>query len=108
MSGDTDGTVPVRFEVLAIERVNRGRLIGISAVEVDIAGISLTLQGIQIMRRADNTLECSSPVFRHARTGEWLPAVVLPPELSRAIAAEVLTVFEREHITSAGKAGRVT
>lgn len=94
MSGSTDDTVSVQFEVLAIERVNRGRLIALSAVEIEIAGITLTLQGVQIVRRADNTVVCNPPVFRHARSGEWLPAVVLPPELARAIAAEVLRTFE--------------
>ncbi len=71
-------TVSVRFEVLAIERVNRGRLVGLAVVEIEIAGINLKLVGIQIVQHSPHVLECNPPTFRHGRTGEWLPAVILP------------------------------
>ena len=58
--------VPVRFEMLAIERVDCGRLVGLGAVEIDIAGISLKLTGVQIVRYAPYILEYNPPAFRHA------------------------------------------
>lgn len=82
-------TVPVRFEVKAVERVlDRGALVGLAIVDIDIAGVELTLQGVQIVREAGG-LSIRSPVFRHPRSGRWLPGVLLPPELAEAIRAEV-------------------
>ena len=34
-------------------------------------------------------VEVRSPVWRHPRTGAWLPGVLLPPELADALAREV-------------------
>jgi hypothetical protein len=65
-------------------------------VEIDIAGITLRLVGVQIVRHSANLLECNPPAFRHGRSGEWLPAIILPPELADAIAIEVLKAFERD------------
>ena len=85
----------VRFEVCQVERVERGRLIGLAVVSLDIAGVELTLSGVQIMRGTNGTLECRAPVWRHPRSGEWLPGVLLPPELASALAAEVLENWSR-------------
>ena len=34
-------------------------------------------------------------MWRHPRIGQWLPAVVLPPELAAALAGEVLAAYQR-------------
>lgn len=82
-------TVQVNFEVRAVERVlDRGALVGLAIVDIDIAGIALTLQGVQIVQEPAG-LSIRSPVFRHPRSGRWLPGVLLPPELAEAIRAEV-------------------
>lgn len=86
----TAETVPVRFEVLGVERVDRGRLVALANVLVDVAGVELTLQGVQVVREADGVV-VRAPAFRHPRDGRWLPAVLLPPELRDAIGAEVLS-----------------
>ena len=84
-------TVPVTYTVLGFEQVQgAGRLVGLAIVEVDLAGVVLTLQGAQVVREADGSLTCKAPTFRHPRTGGWLPAVVLPPELRDAIGREVV------------------
>lgn len=92
--GDDTGageTVPVRFTVLGVEPVRgTGRLVGLAVVDVDLAGVVLTLQGVQLVRDPAGRLTCRAPVWRHPVSGRWVPAVVLPPELSEAIAAEVL------------------
>ena len=84
---------PVRFAVLGIERLTgRGRLLGLAIVEVEIAGVILTLQGVQVVRAADGSLEARAPQFR-ASSGEWRSAILLPPEMRDALGAEVLAVF---------------
>ncbi len=84
-------TVGVAYTVLGVEPArDRGVLIGLAVVEMDIAGVVIVLQGVRVLRRADGGRECAAPVFRHPVSGAWLPGVVLPPELSAALAAEVL------------------
>jgi len=84
-------SVPVQFTVIGVELVRgAGRLIGLAVVELDVAGVVLTLQGVQVLRRPDGTAECRAPVWRHPASGRHVPAVVLPDELRDALAAEVL------------------
>ncbi|MBI0432986.1 hypothetical protein [Roseomonas sp. KE0001] len=84
-------TVSVGYEVLGVEPVlGAGRLVALAVVAVEVAGLVVTLQGVQVNRAADGSLSCAAPVFRHPRTGRWLPAVSLPQRLSEAVAAEVL------------------
>lgn len=83
-------TQAVEFTVLGVERVrDRGPLVGLAVVELDVAGVVVTLQGVQVVRTPAG-LECRSPVFRHPSRGTWLPGVMLPTELAKAMAAEVL------------------
>lgn len=85
-------TVPVTFTVIGVERVQgTGRLIGLAIVELDFAGVILTLQGVQVVRELNGSLSCKPPVFRHPKTGRWLAAVVLPPTLAEAIGHEVVS-----------------
>jgi hypothetical protein len=86
-------TIPVEYRVLGVERaIGTGRLLALANVEIDVAGVVLRLQGVQV-RRGTKGLECSAPVWRHPHLGRWLPAVTLPPELLRAIAVDVLDAF---------------
>ena len=92
MSGTVE-TVPVAFTVCGVERVNgRGTLVGLAVVEVDVTGVVLTFQGVQVVRTPAG-LECRSPVWRHPGRGQWLPGVMLPPELATAMAAEVVATW---------------
>ncbi|UFN48121.1 hypothetical protein LPC08_19195 [Roseomonas sp. OT10] len=90
-------TVPVRYEVKALEPVRgAGRLVGLALVEVEVAGVILTLQGVQVLHGGGGGLTCRAPCFRHPRDGRGLPAVVLPAALADAIAAEVLELAAQE------------
>jgi hypothetical protein len=83
-------TISVRFEVQAVLPVRgKGRLVAMARVEVEIAGVSLTLQGFTVRTRPDGGVECHAPAYRDL-DGAWPPAVVLPPELSVAIAREIM------------------
>ena len=85
--------VPVRYEVLGIETVRgAGRLVALAVVVLEVEGVSLTLQGVQVVRDGES-LTCRAPTFRHPRTGCAWPAVVLPPVVAAAVAAEVLDLL---------------
>lgn len=76
--------------VLGVEQVRgKGALIGLAIVELDIAGVVIMLQGVQVVRLPNGSLSCRPPQFRRAN-GAWTSAAVLPPELADALGAEVL------------------
>ncbi len=84
----------VTMTVLGVEQVrDRGSLIGLAIVELDIAGVILTLQGVQVLRMPDGSLACRSPQFRRPN-GVWTSGVVLPPDLAEALGAEVLAYLQ--------------
>ena len=86
------GTSAVSFTVVGFEWVRgKGRLAGLADVRIEIEGVGLLLQGVRVLRGPDGGLACQEPRFRHP-DGGWVPAVVLPPELSEAIAAAVLAL----------------
>jgi len=83
----------VEFSVKHIEPVHgRGALVALAVVDLDVAGVALTLQGVQVVE-VPGGLACKSPVWRHPSRGTWLPGVLLPAELADAMAAEVLTTW---------------
>ena len=87
-------TATVTFTLIGTERVrDKGRLIGLANVEVEWGGIAFTLQGITVTRERDGSISCLAPRFRHP-DGRWLPGVVLPPALIKAIGSEVLQAFK--------------
>lgn len=88
-------TVPVRFEVRQVEPVHGcGKLVGLAVVAMDVAGVELVLQGVQVVWDRHGCLTVRAPVWRHPGSGQWVPAVVLPDELRDAIGQEVLAVAE--------------
>jgi hypothetical protein len=86
-------TATVSFTMISLERArSRGHLFGLADAKILIEGISPTVQGIRVIYEPDGSLLVQPPRFRHP-DGHWLEAVVLPPELAVAIAAEVLQRF---------------
>jgi stage V sporulation protein G len=86
-------TISVSFEVVSVTRLhNAGRVLALATVEIDLDGIELTMSGIQIVRLANGRLQCKAPHHR-LPTGQWVPSIVLPDELERAIGAEILAAF---------------
>ena len=83
-------TVPVRFEVLGVERLTgAGRVVALANVLVEVAGVSFELQGLRVVKEARG-IGVETPQFRHPRDGRYLPTVILPPELFDPIGREVL------------------
>jgi hypothetical protein len=86
---DAAGTATVTFTVTDVERVEgAGRLAALAAIEIELDGIALTVQGVRVLRQK-NRLTTEAPRYRDPRTGRWLPALILPEELGAAIAREV-------------------
>ena len=82
--------VTVTLTVIGVEQVrDRGSLIGLAIVEMEIAGVILTLQGVQVLRSPNGSLTCRAPQFRRTN-GVWTSAVVLSPDLAVALGDEVL------------------
>ncbi len=67
-----------------------GRLVGLAVVAMDLGGVEMVLQGVQVIRRDDGLLTVRSPVWRDPMSQEWVPAVVLDDVLTAAIAREVV------------------
>jgi hypothetical protein len=85
----TASTATVTFVVTGVERIRgAGRLVALAAVEIDLEGVVVLVQGIQVIRDRGR-IATQAPRFRDPRSGAWLPAVVLPEELGAAIAQEL-------------------
>jgi len=89
MTDDAD-TTTVEFELIEVQRIDRGPIIATAHVCVILDGVEVVVQGLTVRRCKDGTADVSAPVYRCPRTGSWLPAVVLPQKLLDAIALEVL------------------
>lgn len=82
------GALAVR--IAAIEHVRSScSVTALAAVEVEVGGLAMTVQGIRVVRAPGGGLCCLPPAFRHP-DGRWLPAVTVSAELSGAISAAVL------------------
>lgn len=88
-----DETVPVTCTVLRIDPVPAGRLLALAAVELLVDGIMIELRGVRVVRTGPRTLGVEPPTYR-GPTGAAVPAVILPPELSAAIASAVLDEYQ--------------
>lgn len=83
-------TVPVSFEVLAVERVHgRSTVAAVAVVSLLIDGAEIAFQGFTV-RRKHGHVEVRVPEFRCPISGDWLPAVVLPPEIEEPIGRAIL------------------
>ncbi|MGH6896908.1 MAG: hypothetical protein ACREJ5_10225 [Geminicoccaceae bacterium] len=85
----TDSTATVTFVVTGLERISgAGRLVALATVEIDLDGVVVLVQGMQVIRRRGR-IATQAPRFRNPRSGAWMPAVILPDELGAAIAEEL-------------------
>lgn len=72
-------TVPVRFEVLGVERlVGAGPVIALADVLVEVAGVTFTLQGLRLVR-TNGGGAVEAPQFRYPQDGRYLPACSCHP-----------------------------
>jgi hypothetical protein len=82
-------TTIVTFTVTDVERVHgAGRLVALAKVELELDGVVLVMQGVRVLRQRDR-ITTQAPRFRDPRTGNWIPALIVPDELGRAIAREL-------------------
>jgi hypothetical protein len=95
-------TTTVSFTVLGVEPVRgAGRLIALAKVELELDGVILIMQGVRVVRMGNGILT-EPPKFRDPRTGDWLPALIVPAELGEAIARELNQMLFSEHRSSPG------
>ena len=79
----------VTFTVTALEHIEgHGRLLALATLEIDFDGVTMWLQGVQVVRQGKR-ITTQAPHFRDPKMGIWVPAVILPAELGAAIAREV-------------------
>jgi hypothetical protein len=85
----TEDAMMVTFTVTALEHIEgHGRLLALATLEIDFEGVTLWLQGVQVVRQGKR-VTTQAPHFRDPKNGVWVPAVILPDELGAAIAREV-------------------
>jgi hypothetical protein len=85
----------VTFRVTGLERIEgHGRLVALVALEIEFDGVTLGLQGVQVVRRGKG-IATQAPRFRNPKSGTWTPAVIRPDELGAAIAQEVQRILQR-------------
>ena len=91
-----DSTATVTFVVTGLERIfGAGRLVALASVEIDLEGVVILVQGVQVIRQRGH-ITTQAPRFRNPKTGAWTPAVILPDELGMAIAGELHQMLERQ------------
>ena len=87
-------SVEVSFRIVSVERVDTGRLFALATVVITVNDVEMAIQGVRVMRQPTGMLAVEAPRFRRPG-GEWVPAVMLPPELKQAIADEILDQVEK-------------
>ncbi len=97
MSDDTPEQKAVTVRLVGYERTPAcGRLLALLIAEVEIGGVVVRLQGMQLRRVSDRQVELIAPQFR-ARDGRWTDGVILPAEIMAEILAQVAAeVFDPE------------
>lgn len=89
-------TATVTFVITRLERLSgSGRLVALATVEIDLEGVVVVVQGVQVIRHRGR-ITTQAPRFRNPRTGIWTPAVILPEELGWAIAEEIHQMLLRQ------------
>lgn len=84
----------VTVTVLDVRAVQKGQIIALAEVEIELDGVAFTVNGLQVVRTRDpiNGREATGvalPRYR-APDGEWKPAIDLPDELREPITAAIL------------------
>jgi hypothetical protein len=89
-------TTIVTFTVTDVERVRgAGRLVALAKVELELDGVVLVMQGVRVMRERGG-ITVQPPRSRDPRTGNWIPALLVPAELGQAIARELHQILSSD------------
>ncbi len=86
-------TTPVRIAV-ALEQVESGGVLALATVEINIHGVPVTLQGVELRRGLDGVLCVHLPLFSHP-SGGCFPIIGLHDDLSRGVVDEIISVWKR-------------
>jgi hypothetical protein len=84
-------TACITFEVTNIRPVRKGEWL--ADVTLDVDGVPLILNGFRV--RQSSATQKSVHVPAYLERGRWEPAVVLPDELSKALADEIIAAVRR-------------
>ena len=87
-------TALVTVTVLDVQAVQKGQIIALAVVEIELDGVAFAVNGLQVVRTRDpsNGREATGvalPRYR-APDGQWRPAVDLPDELREPITTAIL------------------
>lgn len=94
-SEDEADTTAVRFTVGNARRVESKSVFALVDVAIEIAGVELSILGVQARREPDEKTSVRLPTFKDAN-GSWQPAIQLPEEVRGPLADAVLTFLMEE------------
>jgi hypothetical protein len=86
-------TTPVQLAV-QIERIERGGVLALAHVEISIAGVPITLQGLKVRRGLDGVMTIELPMFDHP-SGARFPCIELHDDLALGVVGEVIAAWAR-------------
>jgi stage V sporulation protein G len=76
----------ITFEVSNVRHVRKGEWL--ADVALDFDGVPLVMNGFRIFRHSATGLTVEMPAY--LERGRWVPAVVLPEEMRKALAVEII------------------
>jgi hypothetical protein len=92
---ETTERVGVEIRIVEITPTRgSGRLMATATVLVAVCDVEIIIAGCQIKLTHDGRWLVQGPQWRDPRSGKWLPAVILPPELSAALGLELTDAME--------------
>jgi stage V sporulation protein G len=94
MTDASRDTALVAVTVLDVQTVQKGQIIALASVEIELDGVAFTVNGLQVVRTRDpssgrEATGVALPRYR-APDGEWKPAIDLPDELREPITMAIL------------------
>ena len=94
---DQDGTdtIAVTFSVSNARRIDSRMLFALVDVEVQVAGVTFDILGVQARRLPDGGTVVCLPTFKD-EGGAWCPAIRLPEEVRAPLADAVLAFLMEE------------
>ena len=94
MAGVPDGEI-ITFTVRNARPVDSKVLFALVDVDLEIAGVLLTIAGIQVRRLPKGGSSVHLPTYK-AADGSWKPAIMLPEEVRAPLAETVLAFLVEE------------
>jgi hypothetical protein len=94
VEGSEAETERVTFTIENLRTVNSKRLYALVDVEVQVAGLSFKIIGVQVRRGSDGLSACL-PTHRDVN-GAWRPVVEMPEELLRPLGNAVMEFLAEE------------